>query len=458
MTKAVPNLRAEFAGLSGLPDPLLNEIGAHLEPQDYPPGEIVFKEGDPGDKLYLVVDGRAEVVAQTKAGAVVLATLGKGDIFGEIALLMPGATRTATIRCVTALSTMVVAAEVFHALVDRFPQAREHLQESMRRMLVFNFLRLATPFSSIAPAHLHALADSVTSLELAKGSDIVRQGEAGDACYLVRSGRVEVVQQDAGSERRVATLGPGTVFGEAALLTQGPRNATVRSLEPVELLVLRRDDLLEAIHADRQVAVRMAELMGLRDRPTQVEGISVHQRTAADGEVITILKDSSRGAYYRLSPQGWFIWQRLDGQHNLKDLTLDYLEEFKVFAPYVIAENVMQLVAAGFASGSAAKAQGYLMPDDLNWWQRTALMAQRLLQWHVIVRNVDGWFTRVYQGGLRFGLHACGPGLDRHRGGWRTGTVPGRDSSTACRRRRRGIFRHDPVVVGPRHPAVICAA
>lgn len=402
MNKEVPDLRQGFAALCGLPDPVLNEISTHLEVQNYPPGAVVFKEGDPGDKLYLVVEGRAEVVVQTKAGPVVLATLGKGDIFGEIALLTPGARRTAAVHCVTALRTMVVAAEVFQALVDRFPQAKEHMQESMRRLLAFNFLRLATPFSSIAPVHLHALADSIGSLVLPQGNEIVRQGEPGDSCYLVRSGRVEVVQRDADSERRLATLGPGALFGEAALLTEGPRNATVRSLEPVELLVLRRADLLEAIHSDRQVGARMAELLGLRDRPTQVEDISVHQWAAADGETITILKDSRRGAYYRLSPQGWFIWQRLDGRHNLKDLTLDYLEEFKVFAPYVIAENVMQLVAAGFASGSAAKAQAHLMPEDLNWWQRTALMAQRLLQWHVIVRNVDGWFTRVYQGGLRF--------------------------------------------------------
>lgn len=396
------DLRAGFAALGELPDPVLEEINNHLEPLNYPAGAVVFDEGDPGNQLFLIIEGRAEVVAHTKAIPVVLATLGRGDIFGEIALLTPGARRTAAVHCVTALRTMALSAEVFQALVQRFPQAKEHLRESVRRLLAFNFLRLATPFSSIDPGHLRVLAERVEEVASPKGSEIVRQGEPGDACYLIRSGRVEVVQRDGDVQRTIATLGPGAVFGEAALLTDSPRNATVRALEAVEMLVMRRDDLVEAIQADHRVGARMAELLGLRDRPRQVEGIAVHQRTAADGETITILKDSRRGAYYRLSPQGWFIWQRLDGRHNLKDLTLDYFEEFKVFAPYQVAENVMQLAAAGFALGSAAKAQTYLAPRDLTWGQRAALRAQRVLQWRLVVRNVDGWFTSLYQGGVRW--------------------------------------------------------
>jgi hypothetical protein len=76
-------------------------------------------------------------------------------------------------------------------------------------------------------------------------------------------------------------------------------------------LALRRTDLLEP-SGDRHAGDRMLELLRLRDRP---RGSLVWRRTHthhADGEIITTLKDPQRGAYYRLSTQGFFRWQRLD--------------------------------------------------------------------------------------------------------------------------------------------------
>jgi putative ABC transport system ATP-binding protein len=98
---------------------------------------------------------------------------------------------------------------------------------------------------------------------------IVWEGEPGEECYLLRRGRAEVVveQGEGGGERSLATLGPGSLLGEAALLTDEPRNATVRTLEPCELLALGRADLLEAIGEDRPTGERMLELLRLRQKP-----------------------------------------------------------------------------------------------------------------------------------------------------------------------------------------------
>ena len=89
---------------------------------------------------------------------------------------------------------------------------------------------------------------------------IVREGEPGEECYLPRRGRAEVVieQGEGGGERGLATVGPGSLLGEAVLLTDEPRNATVRTLEPC--------DLLEAIGEDRPTGERMLE-RAARERP-----------------------------------------------------------------------------------------------------------------------------------------------------------------------------------------------
>jgi NADH dehydrogenase FAD-containing subunit/uncharacterized membrane protein YphA (DoxX/SURF4 family) len=72
------------------------------------------------------------------------------------------------------------------------------------------------------------------------GDEIIRQGDAGDAAYIVESGRLEVLRDGV----RVAELADGDCFGEIALLSDVPRTATVRCLTACELTVLVRSDFM----------------------------------------------------------------------------------------------------------------------------------------------------------------------------------------------------------------------
>jgi CRP-like cAMP-binding protein len=74
------------------------------------------------------------------------------------------------------------------------------------------------------------------------GETIFRQGDRGDFVYKVIDGEVEVVRADAGEEKVLARLGPGEFFGEAALLSDAPRNATIRTLSAVNAVKIGRDD------------------------------------------------------------------------------------------------------------------------------------------------------------------------------------------------------------------------
>ena len=74
------------------------------------------------------------------------------------------------------------------------------------------------------------------------GQAVFRQGEEGDAFYVIRRGQAEVVQRRDGTEVVLRTLGPGDHFGEVALLGRAPRTAAVRALTPLNLFALRRGD------------------------------------------------------------------------------------------------------------------------------------------------------------------------------------------------------------------------
>ena len=92
--------------------------------EHFEPGEVVFREGDRGDRLYVVMDGEVEVTKrQPDASEVTLRKLGPGECFGEIALVSDSP-RTATVRTMRGVDVLAVDRDAFHALFGSFPPLR----------------------------------------------------------------------------------------------------------------------------------------------------------------------------------------------------------------------------------------------------------------------------------------------------------------------------------------------
>ena len=91
----------------------------------------------------------------------------------------------------------------------------------------------------------------MTRIEVEQGAEMIRQGEPGDAFYIILSGNAEVWRQDLYDDepQLVAELGAGDAFGEEALVVSGGRNATVKMASDGELLVLAKDDFSELVSA-----------------------------------------------------------------------------------------------------------------------------------------------------------------------------------------------------------------
>jgi putative ABC transport system ATP-binding protein len=114
---------------------------------------------------------------------------------------------------------------------------------------ICEFLAKCPVFAGFMPATLSGIASKMASERYEAGATMIREGAAGDKFYLIRSGRATVLQ-DAGTLRtEVATLGEGEFFGERALLTGEPRNATVVAAGPIELYSLGKEDFRAALDA-----------------------------------------------------------------------------------------------------------------------------------------------------------------------------------------------------------------
>src|SRR5262245_4075221 len=92
--------------------------------EHFEPGEVVFREGDRGDWLYVVLDGQVEVVQSLPGrGETPLRQLGRGECFGEIALVSDRP-RSATVRSLTSVNLLAVDREAFQALFSSLPPLR----------------------------------------------------------------------------------------------------------------------------------------------------------------------------------------------------------------------------------------------------------------------------------------------------------------------------------------------
>jgi Cyclic nucleotide-binding domain len=80
--------------------------------------------------------------------------------------------------------------------------------------------------------------------DVGPGQVIFEQGQEGDCAYFIQSGDVEVVREEDGAQQVVARLSKGQYFGEMALISNAPRNATVRSITPVRLAILGKENFL----------------------------------------------------------------------------------------------------------------------------------------------------------------------------------------------------------------------
>ena len=120
----------EVALLGPLPLPAIEQLARGLEPVSVPAGHIVFHQGDVGDRFYVIESGEAEVIGDGR----LVATLGRGEGFGEIALLRR-VPRTATVRAAVELRLQALSSDKFLPVVCGFTRSAREAGTSVETML-----------------------------------------------------------------------------------------------------------------------------------------------------------------------------------------------------------------------------------------------------------------------------------------------------------------------------------
>jgi cAMP-dependent protein kinase regulator len=222
-----------------------------FEMETFAANTAIFDQGDEGDKFYLIASGRCQISVRDKHENVVFSSFsGESETFGELAV-MYGTPRAATVTAVVDTVCWWIDRETYRGTL---------LKETLRkRDKYMRFLDTVPLFTSIDAYERARIADVLEVVEFnSRGSVVIREGDDGDAFYLIEEGEVkfETLQEGEMQERRKA----GDFFGEMALLYDRPRMATVMTTSNfTRLLSLNRTHFTNYLGPLDEILRRNAE-------------------------------------------------------------------------------------------------------------------------------------------------------------------------------------------------------
>jgi CRP-like cAMP-binding protein len=233
-------------------------------------GAALFHQGDRGNTLYVVVEGEVAVISEGPP-RVQLSTLGEGEFFGEIALVTEQP-RSATIEATEDTQLLAIDRDVIRSVLASEPAALKVMLRFLRNRLLDNLVKTSPLFQPFQGAERTELATKFGFLEAEADSVLIHQGDRSEGLYVLLSGHAEVILDQDGKSRRLATLGSGDIFGEMSLLGNTPAIATVRATGKCFILEMPADEFRTTIMTHPQVLMVVGELAEERQR--QFDAIS----------------------------------------------------------------------------------------------------------------------------------------------------------------------------------------
>lgn len=303
------------------------------------PKEVVFRQGDEGDALYLVFDGVVEVrVSQRILGEKVEVTvceLSKGDYFGERSLLSNDV-RAATVIAKTSTELVRISSKDYNIMLKKdqmeflsrmqmangmvIPKSVQQSQREYIKVLtkkknarskadidmLGEYLQTLKFFRALPKTFVRELCTVVDFLTLPAGTHVFKEGEVGDLFYIIFTGSVDVIVSSKdfrgnAQQTKLINLAEGSHFGELALMKgHGIRSATVMTREECRLLVI--------CERDYNATLRRIQKEDLSKRVGVLDQIPIFQTPEWTGELLKemsyVLSEQKLAAGSELFRQG----------------------------------------------------------------------------------------------------------------------------------------------------------
>ncbi|XP_024537666.1 cAMP-dependent protein kinase regulatory subunit [Selaginella moellendorffii] len=219
-----------------------------VEEVKYNPNDIIIKQGDEGDKFFLIEIGECEVWLKDpeRIRPEMVKRYGPGDTFGELALLY-NAPRAATVKAITSCTLWAVDRPTFRAILMQTTNNKRQLYEK--------FLAEVPLLKTLTAYERSAIADVLDAEYYEPNTDIIVEGQEGNKFYFVEEGEAEARTGD----KVLMKYKRGDYFGELALLSNNPRAATVRATTKCKCVSIHRDSFKRLLGKVEDILERRKE-------------------------------------------------------------------------------------------------------------------------------------------------------------------------------------------------------
>lgn len=265
--------------LSQLTQDQLVEVARRVKPQVFSPDANIVRQGEVGDKFYILLDGKADVYLTEPGGTQIFVNqLKRGQYFGEMALLGNGI-RTATVKSSVEEPVTAVALdnEAFSQLIADSSKLRDELTGIIDKRNIFNQLQAISSFDQTS---LGTILKNMKAIEYEAGFEIIKQGDVGDTFYLLLEGSVDIfIKNSQGEDVMINQLHKGSYFGEMALLGNKRRQATVRvsKNQRAKMIEITAQEFEDLTSSSEEFKTHIKD--SLKSRKTQLDSTDARKGT-----------------------------------------------------------------------------------------------------------------------------------------------------------------------------------
>lgn len=294
------------------------------------PQEVIVKENDPIDCLYMIVSGTATVTKTSHkidddCDSSPLGVLGAGEAIGisNDGFFSMNNRRTATIIADSAMCLLRLSIENFEEFIRKKSRIYPAVYLAVEKILRINFLKKLPIFSTLQSEEVEWLIDNIEEKTIPAQTILFNQGDAACAYFLVKKGKLITYAANDAQATTTTFVSP-QILAIDALAAAGKYVVTAKAVTDSDLLIIH-DDLLN--HLPQLRSINFTKMINTQSIPAPLDTIKIDKHFITNDLPVFILVNSNNQKILRLHDVEWKIWNLINGKNSIAQISATYLLE-----------------------------------------------------------------------------------------------------------------------------------
>lgn len=291
----------------------IQQLSLLFKKVQFNPAEVVFRQGDLIDYLYLIQAGNAEVTKKiarinvTEEHAVAVLDPGDGIGLSTSGLFSQTGFRKATIIAKTPLTLFAIHVDSFNVFLQDYSELYPAIKMLCDKILLIRLLRESSFFQSVSFDVIRQLAFNANKIQVKKGTVIFQEDNDADVGYCLLSGQVRIFTSLKKETQTIKVLDAPCIFGEAGFLNNEKRNSSAEAMTDCEIISLAYKDIEAIMGAESKFSTDLILSRIEQLRPVPLADVVVNKENKLSA---VLMRNNVK---INLNPQEYQIWKALNG-------------------------------------------------------------------------------------------------------------------------------------------------